>query len=71
MHVTRASDGQSYGSYAPAGRTACSCYYDSVVPQDKPDAECTPCTKDSDCTDPLRVCNIFSGGSGFCEIAGQ
>lgn len=70
MHVSRTSDGQSYTPYAPAGRTACSCYYDSVVPQDKPDSECTSCKSDSDCTDPTRICNIFSGTSGFCEVKG-
>ncbi len=70
MHVSRTSDGQSYSPYQPAGRTACSCYYDSVVPQDKPDSDCAPCTQDSDCTDPGRVCNVFSGASGFCEVKG-
>jgi hypothetical protein len=70
MHVTRSSDGADYTAYHPGGRTACSCYYDSVVPLDHPDADCTQCSSDADCKDPARVCNIFSGTNGFCEIKG-
>jgi hypothetical protein len=57
----------------PPGRTGCSCYYDSVVPLDQPDPECTVCTTDADCASarPARVCNIFSGASGFCELKGN
>ena len=73
MHVSRLSDGQNYSAYLPPGRTGCSCYYDSVVPLDQPDPECTGCTTDADCSaaSPARVCNIFSGASGFCELKGN
>ena len=73
MHVSRLSDGQNYSAYLPPGRTGCSCYYDSVVPLDQPDPECTVCKTDADCVSahPARVCNIFSGASGFCELKGN
>jgi len=73
MHVSRLSDGQGYGAYQPPARTACSCYYDAVVPLDVPDPDCTVCMSDADCASavPARVCNVFGGGAtGFCELKG-
>jgi len=74
MHVSRASDGQSYSSYAP--QTSCSCYYDLTATGQVDPTECVSCTRASDCagsTTGATECVLAFGipPVGFCEPPGQ
>ena len=74
MHVSRASDGQGYSSYAP--QTSCSCYYDLQATGQVDAAQCVSCKSQSDCANApngATACALSFGipPVGFCEPPGQ